>query len=149
MVRYLPERCMRQLERVQMIPRSLFEAAIDTITRRAFTNTFQNWEHHLVPEEYREMRAFQSWHYVDGYVTWFFKVSHPIMTPDAPWRPPRPAYEKLMENQQGEDDHAIDMLADTVDWAGGIGYRDHAIRRCRGGCHNGEDCQGGVQCDRL
>ncbi|XP_058764066.1 protein MAINTENANCE OF MERISTEMS-like [Vicia villosa] len=57
MVRYLPERCMRQFGFVQMIPRSPFEAAPDTVTRVQFTAIFEDWEHHVVPEEYRRIRV--------------------------------------------------------------------------------------------
>lgn len=38
------------------------------------------------------MSTISHWHYVDGYMTWFYIVSHPVMTPDAPGRPPRPAH---------------------------------------------------------
>ncbi|XP_058772604.1 uncharacterized protein LOC131646596 [Vicia villosa] len=105
------KRCMQQFGRVQMIPRSPFKVAPETVTRRELTAIFKDWVHHLVPEEYRCMRATHSWHCVDGYVTWFFKVSHPIMTPDAPGRPPGPAHEELLENQQVEDDHVTDLLS--------------------------------------
>ncbi|XP_058774801.1 uncharacterized protein LOC131649073 [Vicia villosa] len=60
MVRYLPERCMRQFGRVQMIPRSPFEATPDTVTYRDLAIIFEDWAHHLVSEEYRRMRATQS-----------------------------------------------------------------------------------------
>ncbi|XP_058770497.1 uncharacterized protein LOC131644109 [Vicia villosa] len=110
MVRYPPERCMRQFGRVQMIPRSPFQVAPDTITRIELTSIFEDWAHHLVPNEYRRMVATESWHCVDDYVTWFYRVSHPLMTPDALGDPPRPAHEEILENQQAEDDHATDLL---------------------------------------
>src|SRR4051812_3039930 len=59
-------------------------------------------------EEYRRMQATQEWHCVEGYVTWFYRVSHSLMTPDAPGAP-RPTYEEILENQQAEDDHATDL----------------------------------------
>ena len=43
-------------------------------------------------------------------MTWFFRVSHPCMTPDGEGRPSRPAHEDLLENEKTEDDHAIDLL---------------------------------------
>ncbi|XP_058766846.1 uncharacterized protein LOC131640475 [Vicia villosa] len=110
MVRYLEERCMRQFGRVQMIQMSPFEAASDTVTRVVLTAIFEDWAHHLVPEEYRRMVATQSLHCVDGYVTWFYRVSHPLMTPDAPGDPSRAAHEEILENQQTEDDHVSDLL---------------------------------------
>ncbi|XP_058765554.1 uncharacterized protein LOC131639056 [Vicia villosa] len=69
MVRYLSEQCIRHFGRVQMIPRSPFVAAPDIITRRDITIIFQDWEHHLVPEEYQSMRASESWQCVNGYMT--------------------------------------------------------------------------------
>src|SRR4051812_18077854 len=44
---------------VQMIPRSPYEAAPDTVTRVQLTAIFEDWEHHVVPEEYRRMRVTQ------------------------------------------------------------------------------------------
>src|SRR3954464_519133 len=70
---------------------------------------FDDWEHHVVPEEYRRMRVTQDCHCVEGYVTWFYRVSHPLLTPGAPGAP-RPAHEEILENQQAEDDHVIDLL---------------------------------------
>ncbi|XP_058757459.1 uncharacterized protein LOC131630722 [Vicia villosa] len=53
---------------------SPFEATADTVTLRDLTAIFQDWAHHMVPDEYRSMRATQRWHCVDGYVTWFYQV---------------------------------------------------------------------------
>ncbi|XP_058733913.1 uncharacterized protein LOC131605588 [Vicia villosa] len=96
-VRYLSEWCMRQFGRVQMILRSPFEVDTDSVNRWELTAIFEDWAHHLVPEEYRRTLATQSWHCVDGYVTWFYQMSHPIMTLDVPRRPPRPTHEELLE----------------------------------------------------
>src|SRR3954466_481488 len=92
-----------------MVPRSPFEDALDTVIRVQLTAMFEDWEHHVVPEEYRRMWVPQDCHSVEGYVTWFYRVSHPLLTPDAPGAP-RPAHKKILENQQAEDDHAIDLL---------------------------------------
>src|SRR4051812_32379891 len=91
MVRYLPERCMRQFGFVQRIP------------------IWVEWQQHVVSQEYRLTRVTQDWHSEEGYVTWFYRVSHPLMRPDIP-DAPRPAHEEILENQQAEDDHAIDLL---------------------------------------
>src|SRR4051812_23280879 len=47
MVRYLLERCMRQFGFVQIIPRSPFEAAPDTVTRVQLTAIWEEWQHHV------------------------------------------------------------------------------------------------------
>ena len=44
-------------------------------------------------------------------MTWFFNMSHLIMTLDGLGHPPRPAHEELLENQQADDDHATDLLS--------------------------------------
>lgn len=43
-------------------------------------------------------------------MTWFYSVSHPIMTSHAPGRPPRPALKEILENEQVRHDHAIDVF---------------------------------------
>ena len=64
----------------------------------------------MVLEEARMMQAPISWHCVEGYVTWFYTVSHPIMTLDALGRPPRPAHEDILDNQHTQDDHAPNVF---------------------------------------
>ncbi|XP_058771909.1 protein MAIN-LIKE 1-like [Vicia villosa] len=110
MVKYLPEQCMRQFGHVQMILKSPFHVAPDTVTSREIAAIFEDWAHHLVLKEYRSMVATKRWHCVDGYVTWFYRVSHPLVTPDAPGDPPRPSHEEILENRQAEDDQATDIL---------------------------------------
>ena len=63
-----------------------------------------------MPDEFRLLRASHMWHSMEGYTAWFFTVSHPYMTPEAEGRPPRPAHEELLENEQVEDDRVIDLL---------------------------------------
>src|SRR3954462_5898147 len=110
MVRYLLERSMRQFRFVQRIPRSPFEAAPDKVSRVQLTAIWEDWQHHVVPQEYRLTRVTQDWHSEEGYVTWFYPVSHPLLRPDVP-DAPRPAHEEILENQQAEDDHAIDLMS--------------------------------------
>ena len=50
------------------------------------------------------------WHCVEGYATWFFRVSHPYMTLEDEGHLPKSAHEELLENKQAEDNHAIDLL---------------------------------------
>ncbi|XP_058774201.1 uncharacterized protein LOC131648465 [Vicia villosa] len=100
MVRYLSEWYMQQFDYVQTIPRSPTQASRDTIARWDLNDIFEDWEQHMVPEEYRLMQESSSWQYVEGYVIWFYTVSHPIMTLDALGHPPRSAHEKILENQQ-------------------------------------------------
>lgn len=56
------------------------------------------------------MSATIQWSCVKDYTTWFYSVSHPIMTPDTPGCPPRPTHEEILENEKAMYDHAIDVL---------------------------------------
>lgn len=106
---YLPEECTRQFGYVNIILRSPFESASNSIVCRHLYDILADYEIHLVSEECRSMSATIQWPYVNGYMTWFYSVSHPVMTPDAPGRPPRSTHEEILENEQVRDDHAIDV----------------------------------------
>ena len=56
--------------------------------------------------EYQSKTTISQWSYVDNYMTWFYSVSHPIMTPNALERPSMPAHEEILKNEQARDDHA-------------------------------------------
>lgn len=49
--------------------------------------------------------------FVDDYMTWFYSLSHPVMTSYAPGRPLRPVHEEILENKQVRDDCVIDVLS--------------------------------------
>lgn len=68
-------------------------------------------------------------------MTWFLKVSHSIMTSDAPERPPRLAQEELLENQEMENDHATDVLP-ILHLIGQRHWIEGSFRGCRGSCHS-------------
>lgn len=53
------------------------------------------------------MSGTSQWSYVDSYIIWLYSVSHFVITPDVLERPPRPAHEEILENEQIRDDHAI------------------------------------------
>ncbi|XP_058732825.1 uncharacterized protein LOC131604401 [Vicia villosa] len=77
-VRYLPERVMRQF-REQRIPRDPRVSAPIAMIRRQLDEVFADWEHHMVLEEARATLAEHNWSCVEGYITWYYRVSHPYM----------------------------------------------------------------------
>ena len=109
-VPYLPERVMRQFGYTQTIPRHPAVSAPLGLTRREIDDIFADYEHHLVPEEARATTAPTDWACADGYISWFFTVSHPYMVPTAPGSPPRPAHQEILEEQQSQMDHTQDVL---------------------------------------
>lgn len=69
-----------------------------------------DYESHLVLEEYRKMLTTSQWSYVGNYMTWFYSVTYPIMTPYTNGHPPKPTHEEILENEQVRDDHVIDVF---------------------------------------
>lgn len=96
---------------LQIVMRSPFVFSPNNIVRRHLDDILADYESHLVPEEYKSMLATSQWSYVDGYMTWFNSVSHPVMILYALECPPRPAHEEILENEQARDDHVIDVLS--------------------------------------
>ncbi|XP_058733766.1 uncharacterized protein LOC131605426 [Vicia villosa] len=119
LVCYLPERVMRQFGYAQTIPRDPIVSAPITMTRRQLDEVFADWENHMVPEEARATRAKSDWSCVEGYITWYYRVSHPYMLPATPGDPPRLAHEEILQANQAELDHTHDLpprcheIADT------------------------------------
>lgn len=61
---------------------------------------YDDFYNHLVPEEAHSVLAsLQSSNEFD-YIQWYFRVSHPYMTPDAHGDPPWPTYQELSEEEQ-------------------------------------------------
>lgn len=56
------------------------------------------------------MQTTSQWHFGEGYMNWFYFVSHLVMTSDPFGRPLRPAHEKIQDNEQVRDDHVVDVL---------------------------------------
>lgn len=61
----------------------------------------------MVLEEYHRVLAHIKWVYEDNYMTWFYMVSHLIMTLDPSGRPPRSSNQEVLEAQ---DDHIEDVI---------------------------------------
>ncbi|CAK8568848.1 unnamed protein product [Lathyrus sativus] len=78
------------------ILRPPYEADHLGVYRRDLGAILDDFERRLVPQEYRQKPARVHWAYVEGYITWFYRVSHPIMTSCAPEGPPRLAYLEVL-----------------------------------------------------
>ncbi|XP_058733393.1 uncharacterized protein LOC131605002 [Vicia villosa] len=109
-VRYLLERVMRQFSYQQTISRHPSDSAYIAMTSQQLDDVFVDWEHHIVPDEARETRSEVDWSYVNGYINWYYRVSHSYMIPTAPGSPPRPAHEEILRTYQTQLNHTQDVL---------------------------------------
>lgn len=64
----------------------------------------------MVPVEYLNHEVTSQWIYIEGYMTQFYKVSHPYMTQDTPGTP-NPTHEELLKDQWTLNDHVVDVLS--------------------------------------
>jgi len=79
MVRYLPERVLRQFGRVQTLPRHPVESVPPDVNLAEITNRFRRaLDYALTPQQLEE-RAVHDMVAVDGYIDWFYCHSHPRM----------------------------------------------------------------------
>ncbi|XP_039684976.1 protein MAIN-LIKE 1-like [Medicago truncatula] len=98
MVRYLPERVLRQFGRVQTIPRHPVESAPPDLNLAEISNRFQRaLDYALTPEKLGQCAV----HCVEaegGYIEWFYHHSHPHMIlPDMPVQVSRPLEHEVLD----------------------------------------------------
>ncbi|CAJ2665945.1 unnamed protein product [Trifolium pratense] len=96
---YLPERVLRQFGHVQSIPRHPDVSAKAGMTRFSIAEAFADYlVANYVTEEMRGPRAHNGFETVDGYIAWFYRVSHPKLWAPIDGNPKRPTdYEVLLE----------------------------------------------------
>lgn len=71
---------------------------------------FYDYESHLAPEKARVTIAKSGKSYADGYIRWFFRVSHPYIVHASPGDPLRPTHQEILEKEQTRLDHTDDFL---------------------------------------
>lgn len=85
-------------------------SASNNIVHKHLDNILADYKSHIVPDEYRSMSSTSQWSYAEGYMTWFYSVSHPVMTLDTHGHPPKPAHEEIIKHEYVRDEHSIDVL---------------------------------------
>lgn len=81
----------RKFGYLQVTPRHSLEFASPIVLHRDLDVILKDYEHNLIPDVYRRVPTRIFWAYAEGYITWFYRVSHPIMTQDTPGRSPKPS----------------------------------------------------------
>lgn len=115
-VRYLPDRVMRQFGRRQTIPAHPSEVA--PLEAEQIVAAFWDFHVHVVPVAQRGRIPHNPWTCVRGYMRWFENYSHPFMLPrvqgnESP--PPRPFNEEVLI----EDYHARSGTSSILEMAEG------------------------------
>lgn len=91
---------MRQFGYTQTIPRHLVVSAPPTLTHIQIEDMFDDYESHLVSDEACATIAESDWSYVEWYIRWFFRMSHPYMVQATLRDPPRPALQEILEEEK-------------------------------------------------
>jgi len=105
MVRYLPQRVLRQFGRVQTIPRHPVESAPPNVNLAEITNRFRRaLDYALTPHQLGE-RAVHDVEAEDGYINWFYRHSHPRMVLlNMPVPVPRPPEREVLDARAAQED---------------------------------------------
>ncbi|XP_050908477.1 uncharacterized protein LOC127122130 [Lathyrus oleraceus] len=107
---HLPERMMRKFGYTQTILRHSVVSDPPALTYRQIYAMFNHYESYLVPDETQSTVADSDSSYANGYIRWFFMVSHLYMVHDALGDPLRPAHHEILEEKHAQLDHAKDVL---------------------------------------
>ena len=111
MVRYLPERVLRQFGWVQTIPRHPVESALIDVNLAEITNRFRRApDYALTPQELGET-VVHGVEVVDGYIDLFYRHSHPRMVlPDMLVPVPRPPEREVLDARAAHKDGDLAYL---------------------------------------
>jgi len=111
MVRYLPERVLRQFGWVQTIPRHPVESAPIDVNLVEITNRFRRvLDYALTPEQLGQ-RPVHDVEAAEGYIEWFYHVSHPCMIlRDMPVPVPRPPECDVLDARAAQEDGDLAYL---------------------------------------
>jgi hypothetical protein len=108
--KHLPERVLRQFKHVQGIPRDPALSATPGMTVAQIDRVWMEELHmRMIDEDLRGRVVVNPWDCEAGYISWYYKVSHPIMRPvEAEQDPPRPPMLEVLIEEQSRNN-----LADT------------------------------------
>ena len=108
MVRYLPERVLRQFGRVQTIPIHPFQSAPSDINLAEISNRFRRALDYAMTPEQLGHRAVHDVEAAEGYNEWFYQVSRPRMIlPDMPVPVSRPSEREVLDAQAAQEDGEV------------------------------------------
>jgi len=111
MVRYMPERLLRQFGRVQTIPIHPVQSAPLDLNLEEISNRFRcALDYALTPEQLGH-HAVHDVEAAEGYIEWFYRVSHPRMVlPDMLVPVPRPPEREVLHAQAAQEDAEVGYL---------------------------------------
>ncbi|CAJ2632552.1 unnamed protein product [Trifolium pratense] len=115
--KHLPERVLRQFQHVQGIPRNPSMSATSGMNLCEIDRVFtEELELRMIDEEMRGRPVTSPWDTEPGYMSWFYRVSHPVMRPvEAPESPPRPPnLEVLIEAAEARNDPNLMQVCRSV-----------------------------------
>ncbi|RHN82296.1 hypothetical protein MtrunA17_Chr1g0208431 [Medicago truncatula] len=102
-VRHLPERVLRQYDYVQTVPRPA--TTILPLAPADVVAAFLEFALHVVSQQDmgEAVPDDEPWKHLDGYMRWFYRVSHPLIVGLAPvpqYVTPRLVYQKVIVEQE-------------------------------------------------
>lgn len=111
MYSYLLKCVMHQFRYMQFVLKDPSDSASPTMVHIDVDVMYGDYHNHLVPDDTRGTLApsYQSSGY--SYIQWYFKVSHPYMTPNTPKDPHRPAHLEILEEEHVMVDHVVYSLS--------------------------------------
>ena len=111
MVRYLSEKVLCQFRRVQTIPIHPVQSAPPDLNLAEISNRFRrSLDYALTPEQLGQ-HAVHDVEAAEGYIEWFYRVSHPCMVlPDMPVPVSRPLEREVLDAQAAQEDGEVRYL---------------------------------------
>lgn len=95
---------------MQYIPKDHYVYVPPSKTRRDMDIMFDDYLNYMAPEEAQSTIVESDCNYVDGYIWWFFGVSHSYVIHDTPEDPSRSALWEIQEDEHVRTNHVVDVL---------------------------------------
>lgn len=107
---HLPERVMRQFRVSSYYSKTSLYVCSSNSPRKDHDVILNGFYSHLVSVETRSVPMGEPLAYAQGYINWFYRVSHPYMTPDVAGVPPRHTHQEILEEKRAINDNTSDLL---------------------------------------